>query len=266
MLNGIDVSEHQGIIDWNKAKDYAQFVMIRVGVGSDIASQDDSQAIRNMKECDRLGIPYGLYLYSYALNEKSEHSESQHMIRIAKQGNPTLGCYLDMEDADGYKARHNFAPQKHGKELTNFCLIFMEDMKKAGYDNVGVYANKDYFTTILDLNKIRANGKIWLAHWGVSKPSIKCDIWQYSSKGKVAGIKGDVDMNYGYFEPISKPTEYYDKPEITLIEALNDIGVTSTYEFRKKIAIANGISDYKGTKEQNMTLLALLNSGKLIKA
>lgn len=265
MLNGIDVSQHQGVIDWDKAKDYAQFVMIRVGVGSDIASQDDSQAIRNMKECDRLGIPYGLYLYSYALNEKCAHSEAQHMIRIAKQGNATLGYWFDMEDADGYKARNGCNPKTHKKELTNFCLIFMEDMKKAGYDNVGVYASYDYFKNILDLNKIRANGKIWLAHWGVNKPSIECDIWQYSSKGKVSGIKGDVDMDYGYFEPITKPVEYYDRPEITLIEALEDIGVTYTYNFRKKIAIANGITDYKGTAEQNMKLLDLLNNGKLIK-
>lgn len=266
MLKGIDVSEHQKKIDWEKVKaDGVQFAMLRMGFGSDIQSQTDDYVLRNAKECDRLGIPYGLYIYSYATSESKVHSEAKHMIRIAKQVNATLGYYYDMEDADGYKLKHNFNPRTHKAELTNFCLIFMEDMKKAGYDNVGVYANKDYFTNILDIEKIRRSGKIWLAQWGVSKPYVLCNMWQYTNNGSVKGISGRVDMNYLY-EEIENPIEYYDKPEITLIEALNDVGVTSTYEFRKKIAKANGIYDYKGTKKQNMKLLALLNDGKLIKA
>ena len=266
MLKGIDVSEHQKKIDWKKVKDDGvQFAMLRMGFGSDIQSQTDDYVLRSAKECDRLGIPYGLYIYSYATSESKAHSEAQHMIRIAKQVNATLGYYYDMEDADGYKLKHNFNPRTHKAELTNFCLIFMEDMKKAGYDNVGVYANKDYFTNILDIEKIRRSGKIWLAQWGVSKPYVLCNMWQYTNNGSVKGISGRVDMNYLY-EEIEKPIEYYDKPEITLIEALNDVGVTSTYEFRKKIAKANGISDYKGTAEQNMKLLDLLNNGNLIKA
>lgn len=266
MLKGIDVSSHNKKIDWDMVKDSGiQFAIIRAGVGSNIKSQDDIQALNNMKECERVGIPYGLYLYSYALTENSAHWEAEHMKRIASNGNPTLGCWFDMEDADGYKARHNFNPRQHGKELTTFCQIFMEDMKKAGYNNVGTYASYDYLTKILDLATLRKEGKIWLAHWGISQPSITCDIWQYTRDGSVCGINGRVDMNYGYFHTNSKPKEYFEKPEITLIEALEDIGVTSTYQFRKKIAEANGIADYKGTTEQNMKMLDLLNNGKLIK-
>lgn len=273
MLKGIDVAHHQGTINWDKVKaDGIQFAILRMGVGSDIASQTDKQVLRNAKECDRLGIPYGLYIYSYALNEANAHSEAQHMIRIAKQVNATLGYWYDMEDADTYKAKHNFAPRQHKAELTNFCKIFMEDMKKAGYNDVGVYASYDYFKNILDLAELRKVGNIWLAHWGIQQPSIKCDLWQYSSDGKVNGISGRVDMDYYYGEEVlsettitQKPKEYYPKYDTTLIGALNYLGIDSTFSNRAKIAAANGIVSYKGTAIQNTKIYNLLKQGKLIK-
>lgn len=264
-IKGIDVSEHQKKIDWEKVKsDGVQFAMLRMGVGSDIQSQTDDYVLRNAEECDRLGIPYGLYIYSYATSESKAHSEAKHMIRVAKQVNATLGYYYDMEDADGYKLKHNFNPRTHKAELTNFCLIFLEDMKKAGYDNVGVYANKDYFTNILDIEKIRKIGKIWLAQWGVSKPYVLCNMWQYTSKGKVNGISGNVDMNIYYGDTI-KVIEYYPKPNFTLLQSLEEVGAPIDFASRVKIASANGITNYKGTSEQNLKMLDLLNNGKLIK-
>ena len=81
---GIDVSKHQGVIDWDKVKASGKvnFAMIRVGVGSDIASQDDAQAVRNMTECERVGLPYGVYLYSYALSTNEAESEAKHVLRV----------------------------------------------------------------------------------------------------------------------------------------------------------------------------------------
>lgn len=199
MRKGIDVSSNNGKIDWEKAKaDGIEFAIIRMGYGSDFAKQDDQTVLQNASECDRIGIPYGLYLYSYALNESSAHSEAQHMIRIANQVKATLGYFYDMEDADNYKEKHDFAPRQHKAELTSFCRIFMEDMKAAGFENVGVYANYDYFKNILDLEELRKHGKIWLAHWGIENPSIECSIWQYTSKGNVNGISGNADMNIIY--------------------------------------------------------------------
>ncbi|MCM1327271.1 MAG: glycoside hydrolase family 25 protein [Bacteroidales bacterium] len=260
---GIDVSVHNGKINWDKVKaDGIEFAIIRVGYGSDIASQTDKQALYNAQECDRLGIPYGLYLYSNAISVSKAHSEAQHMLRIARQTNPTLGLWYDMEDADGYKVKHNFAPKQHKEELTNFCKIFMEDLKEAGYDNVGVYANADYFKNILDIEELRRHGKIWLAHWNISEPSIPCNIWQHTSKGKVNGINGNVDLDILY-DDIKVEQKYYDVPDFTLIESLNKIGVDSSYNNRKKIATGNGIEDYKGTAEQNLKLLDMLQKGIL---
>lgn len=207
MYKGIDVSSHQKKIDWEKVKESGiQFAILRMGYGSNIPSQTDKYVLENAKECNRLGIPYGLYIYSYALNEESVHSEAEHMIRIAEQVNATLGYYFDMEDADSYKASHGLIPRQNKERLTNFCSIFLDDMKKAGYDNVGVYANYDYFKNILDVKSLRKCGKIWLAHWGILKPSMACDIWQYTSKGYVPGISDTVDMNY-YYGSLGKTVE-----------------------------------------------------------
>ena len=104
MIRGVDVSRHQGDIDWNIVKSSGiKFAIIRAGLGSNQVNQDDEKAEINITECERLGIPYGLYIYSYALNDADGVSEAKHAIRIALGHKPSLGIYIDMEDADGYK-------------------------------------------------------------------------------------------------------------------------------------------------------------------
>lgn len=270
MLDGIDVSQHNGKIDWERVKASGiGFAIIRIGFGSDMKSQDDKMVLTNIKECERLGIPYGLYLYSYAITEEEAHSEAQHMLRIVNGQHPELGCWYDMEDADGYKEKHNFAPLQHKEELTQFCKIFLKDMRKSGYDNVGIYASRDYFKNILDTDALRKEGKIWLAHWGITSPSMECEVWQYTDNGKVSGISGKVDMDY-YYGAVEKNTAemlYYPaySGKLPLAAALNSMGIDSSREFRKKIAHANGIYNYTGTYAQNIEMLSLLKRGMLIK-
>lgn len=250
MYKGIDVSSHQRKIDWDKVKESGiQFAILRVGYGSNILSQTDKYVLKNARECNRLGIPYGLYIYSYALNEDSVHSEAEHMIRIAEQVDATLGYYFDMEDADNYKATHGLIPRNNKERLTNFCRIFMDDMKKAGYSNVGVYANYDYFKNILDVESLRKCGKIWLAHWGIHKPSIDCDIWQYTSRGYVEGITGDVDMNY-YYGNLGKSIEDVAKEVIA--------GLWGNGEARKK-KLTNAGYDYTTVQKMVNTILSKSN-------
>ena len=92
--------------------------------------------------------------------------------------------------------------------------------------------------------------------------------WQFTSSGRVDGISGNVDMNECYYDikATDVDPEYYQTPEFTLIDSLNKIGVDSSYAFRKKIAAANGIENYSGTAEQNLKMLGLLNSGRLLTA
>lgn len=196
---GIDVSSNNGVVDWEKVKaSDVEYAIIRAGYGSDVLDQDDEQAVRNMQECERLNIPYGLYLYSYALNLNEVKSEVAHVLRMVQGFNPTLGVWFDMEDADGYKERHNFSPYSHRQEITDFCRHFCSKMKENGY-NTGIYANKNYWDNVLYTNQL-TDYPVWLAHWGIDEPSMECLMWQYTSDGNIDGISGRVDMNYYYGE------------------------------------------------------------------
>ena len=92
----IDVSEHQGVIDWNKVKSNIDGAIIRCGYGDDITSQDDKQYARNLAECERLGIPKGVYLYSYATTETQAKSELAHILRLIKGHTFEMPIFLEM--------------------------------------------------------------------------------------------------------------------------------------------------------------------------
>ena len=127
LFKGIDVSEHNGVIDWGKAKaDGVQFAMIRMGVGSDIMSQDDVQFEHNVQECERLGIPWGAYLYSYALNVQQARSEANHIKRLMKSKKPSYPVAFDMEDADHYKAKHGMPSNSTLVDICEIVLLEIE--------------------------------------------------------------------------------------------------------------------------------------------
>lgn len=193
---GIDVSEHNKNIDWEKVKaagiDYA---IIRCGYGSDIQNQDDKQWQRNVSECERLGIPYGVYIYSYAKNTEMAASEAQHVLRLISGHKLSYPVYFDMEDNSTL-----------GSDFTAIAQTFCSTVQNAGYA-VGVYANLNWWNNYLT----DANFNQW--HRWVAQYNIQCDytgtyaIWQYSSKEYVEGITGPVDMNY----LIGKPADHGDK-------------------------------------------------------
>ena len=95
-LKVIDVSEHQGRIDWNKAKNNIDGAIIRCGYGDDIMSQDDKQYANNLSECERLKIPHGVYLYSYAVNDTQAESELAHILRLIKGHKFEYPIFLEM--------------------------------------------------------------------------------------------------------------------------------------------------------------------------
>lgn len=207
MFKGIDVSNHNGVIEWEKVKAAGiDFAIIRVGYGSDIESQDDVQAVRNMQECERLGIPYGVYLYSYALKVENAISEAKHALRMIEGFNPVLGIWFDMEDADGYKAGKGLNVYNERELITEMCKTFCDKIAAAGY-KTGVYANKNYFDNVIITDDIKY--PLWLAHWGIDEPSMPCLFWQYTSNGSVDGVASErVDMNYYYGElPDMQPEE-----------------------------------------------------------
>ena len=130
MFKGIDISAHQGPIDWSKVKNSGiQFAILRLGVGSDIASQDDAYFEANVQGCESVGLPWGAYLYSYALNLEDTKSEVQHALKLLNNKRPEYPVFFDMEDADGYKTKHGM-PSNQG--LVDICKTFLSTVEDAG--------------------------------------------------------------------------------------------------------------------------------------
>ena len=207
MLKGIDVSSHNGNIDWGKVKSQIDFAIIRLGYGDNIERQDDSYFIKNVNGCINNNIPFGVYIYSYALNlggSESIQSEVDHTKKMLSKISQKPFCvYIDMEDDSTIKLGKTM--------LTNFALEFCKQIKNAGY-RAGVYANENWFKNFLQVSTIASFGySIWCAKYSSYKPNISSnyDIWQYSSTGHIDGINGNVDMNYMYNNIIgnqSQPT------------------------------------------------------------
>lgn len=183
---GIDVSEHNGDIDWEKVKeDGVEFAIIRCGYGQDLTKQDDKKWIRNVEACERLGIPYGVYIYSYATDTTKAAGEADHVLRLIKGHNLSYPVYFDMEDTS-----------TENSDLAAIAKTFCDKIKNAGYP-VGVYASLSWWNTKLT-DSCFGNWYRWIASWSASQCKYNGEfaLWQYSESGSVAGISGNVDMNY----------------------------------------------------------------------
>ena len=182
---GIDVSQWQGMIDWEKVKASGiEFAIIRCGFSVDKEKYDDKYWRRNVSECERLGIPYGVYLYSYAQDTEWALSEAEHVLRLLKGHKPYYPVYFDMEDKSTEDC-----------DLAAIATAFCNKIKAAGY-KVGVYANKYWWETKLT-DKCFSQWDRWVAQWSSSCTYKGAySIWQYSDNGRVDGIDGPVDLDY----------------------------------------------------------------------
>ena len=193
---GIDVSEHQGRIDWDAVKASGiDFAILRVGFGApSFGGRVDYQFNRNISECERLGIPYGVYVYSYAFDNQQAADEASMVIDCLSGHNPRLPVYYDLEDktiiADGRQSG-----------IASRAQTFCNKISSAGY-KPGIYANLNWFNNILT-DPVFKSGS-W-DHW-IAQYNSQChytasySFWQYTSRGKVSGISGNVDMNYAYVD------------------------------------------------------------------
>ena len=188
---GIDVSEFQGKIDWEKVKnDGIEFAILRCGYGMDFSNQDDVEYERNANECERLGIPYGVYLMSYANTVEKARSEAEHVLRLIEGRKISLGVWYDIED-NGTSGAIN------KETLTNIINTFCNTIKNAGY-KVGVYANLNWLENKIE-KTIKDNYDIWVAqYYSKCEYEGKYIMWQHTSSGKVNGISTNVDMNILY--------------------------------------------------------------------
>lgn len=187
----IDVSFWNGKINWERVKPQIDGVILHVGYGSDMTTQDDKRFRENADACTRLGIPFGVYIYSYANTKTKAVSEAKHVLRLIKNYKLSYPVYLDMEDKKQAKLNR--------KLLGDIAELFCNQIKKAGY-YPAIYANKYWFESILTDSRFN-NWDRWIAQYA-SKCTYSGDyaMWQYSDKGRVTGINAAVDMNYCYVD------------------------------------------------------------------
>ena len=187
--NGIDVSYAQGRIDWTKLKGKIDFAIIRCGFGGDYTNQDDSQWLNNVKGCKENGIPFGVYLYSYANTVEKAKSEAEHVLRLIKDVDFDMPVFFDLEEEQIRRLGN--------AKILEIAKTFCEIIENAGY-TYGTYSNKTWFTNYLTDEWYDTKVK-WLAqYYNRVTYTGSYDIWQYTGSGKIDGINGNVDMNRSY--------------------------------------------------------------------
>ena len=189
---GADVSTHNGVIDWKIAKNEIDFVMIRAGY----AHTFDAKVSENIKGCRENNIPYGLYWFSYALSVEDAIKEADTLCDFADMCDPTYPLCYDWEyDSDNYAKKCGVTMSNAKRE--SFAKAFLNRLEERGYYAM-LYTNVDYLSK--GFSNLVSRYDVWLAHWGVDKPSRSCGIWQKASPeygGYVQGIgKCDTDVAY----------------------------------------------------------------------
>ena len=192
---GIDVSKWNGNIDWNAVKNSGvSYVIIRCGYrGSTTGALIEDPKFRsNIQGAQKAGLKVGVYFFTQAVNEVEAVEEASMVISLVKGYNISYPVFLDVEASNGRGDRIDAATR------TAVCRAFCQTIQNSGY-KAGIYANKTWLNSYLDAPGL-SSYKIWLAQYAAS-PSYtrtRYDMWQYSSKGSVAGISGNVDMNISY--------------------------------------------------------------------
>ncbi|MEE0252425.1 MAG: LysM peptidoglycan-binding domain-containing protein [Acutalibacteraceae bacterium] len=244
-LSVIDVSEHQGNIDWKKVRSAGvSGAMIRTGYGVSSPNQVDKQFYNNLSGCKIVGMPYGFYHYSYAMDVAGAEQEADFCLELIAGTAPQYPVAFDMEE--------NTQAALGKAVCTDMAIAFCNKIRAAGYTPM-LYTNLNWATNYIDMTRIDAAGiDVWMAQY-----NIQCDykgahtMWQYSSKAVIDGITANTaDMNWCYkdytngaaFIPTPKPEPSYDTYTVMAGDTLSDIAAKfgTTYQ---ELAAINGIED-----------------------
>lgn len=189
-MNGIDISNHQSTINLASVK--PEFVIAKISEGTTFR---DGSFDRFYNDCRNLEIPIGAYVYSHSTSAERGRAEAEYALSLLHGRPLDLPIYLDIE-----------GDILSSNGLTASALAFAETVRSKGY-KAGVYASLYTFRSVLELDTLRAKGiSIWCAQWGVSAPSIECDIWQ-RAVGRVSGYSEEVDLDTMFAKDIDVPTK-----------------------------------------------------------
>lgn len=192
-LKGIDVSSWQGKIDWNKVANYGMdFAILRITEAGNVI---DGQFENNFAGCNKYKIPVGVYKYSYAMTIAEIQSEARKVVSVLNGRKIQFPVFLDLE--------HNNQRTLGSESIHKMADAFREIVEAAGY-KFGIYCNVDWYNTVICSHLKKHD--FWIARYPASdngsvqerlRPNVGVG-WQYSSKGKVSGINGNVDMDVFY--------------------------------------------------------------------
>jgi GH25 family lysozyme M1 (1,4-beta-N-acetylmuramidase) len=196
---GIDVSKHNGTIDWSAVKNSGvSYVIIRCGYrgytqGSLVI---DPKFETNIKGATAAGLKVGVYFFSQAVDEVEAVQEASFVLDAVKGYKISYPIFLDVEYS-GASGNSGRADGLDKATRTAVCKAFCATIRSGGY-TAGIYANKSWLETKLDPGQLSAY-KIWLAQYAATPTYTgRYDLWQYKSTGRVSGISGNVDMNLSY--------------------------------------------------------------------
>ena len=241
----IDISKWQGNIDFEKLAKVVSFVIARAGVGSDADSKFDEYA----KAMQKNGIPFGVYCYSYAGTVEKAKDEAQKLVQRASKYNP-LFYVMDAEES----------------KITNDSIrAFAEELKAQGAERIGCYVAHNHYKDY-DYDSLRSLFHFtWIPRYGSNngtiegstKPAYICDLWQFTSTGKVDGISGNVDMNV--ITGTGKSLEWF------LDSAISDFNtVTSSNQPTRSVQISGGNCNVRTMSNTNGAIIGVAYNGDVL--
>lgn len=204
VANGIDVSEHNGEIDWEKVKETQDFAFIRVGYRGYGNGEiyEDKYAADNLKNANKAKIPVGVYFYTQAVTAEEAEDEADFVYDIIKKYNIDLPVMIDFEypiDSDGNAVGRLVESDNDLNKNAEIINSFVEKLEKKGY-TAGVYASSSVLHNKISMKKLKKSAVAWVADYN-DKVTYDVDytIWQYSETGSVDGVSSKyVDLNYWY--------------------------------------------------------------------
>ena len=282
LVYGMDISQHNGKIDFNKVKkDGIKFVFIRVGytgyTKSSFSLNYDKNYRTYIKDATKAGLDVGVYWYSQSTKVSEAKKEASALLKAIKGYSITMPVVFDYEFADTKKGRLDSA-RLSKTNMTANALAFLNTVSDAGYDAC-IYASENFLEEHLYANQISPSFKVWLANYS-SKTNYRGDyeFWQHTAKGRVSGMRGNVDINFWYKGENStflgtqvytgKPIECGVYTAIDGKELKENVDYTLTYSNNINIGTAHitlkGMGAYKGLK-QNYTFDIIPDKVKSLK-
>lgn len=204
VAQGIDVSEHNGKIDWDTVSNNADFAFIRAGYRGYGTGEikEDENARENIKGAHKAGVPFGVYFYSQAVNPEEAREEAKFVLKLIRYCKPELPVVIDFEypvDEDGQKTGRMSDADLSAEESTQIINAFCEEIQDKNLA-CGLYASSSVMFNEINMKDLVKDTAVWVAEYNDSVSyDVDYKIWQYSRTGTCDGVSSkNVDLNYYY--------------------------------------------------------------------